>query len=301
MTALTAACQLDEATGSEGVAEPLAVRLIRARCSCRCYADRPIPAAQLGQLAHVMRTPPPSPFGSKVRLALLPADATDAASDEPVKLGTYGMIRGAKTFLAGAVAASERDLEDFGYLFEWLLLCATSLGLGTCWLGATLRRNRFSDALAAADDELVPAASPLGFTADRRGVVDTVFRWAVRAKRRKPWTALFFDESFDASLAPTEAGQVGLALEMVRLGPSAVNKQPWRVVRKDGQFHFYLRRTRSYKWYFEVDLQRLDMGVALCHFEATVRSLGLAGGWVVRDPEIALPPRTSYLCSWAPA
>ena len=37
-----------------------------------------------------------------------------------------------------------------------------------------------------------------------------------------------------------------MVLEMVRRGPSASNKQPWRVVRAGERWHLYLQRTRGY-------------------------------------------------------
>jgi hypothetical protein len=91
----------------------------------------------------------------------------------------------------------------------------------------------------------------------------------------------------------------------VRIAPSASNKQPWRVV-KDGQYwHFYLQRTPGYrrdplKILLDLcDLQRLDMGIALCHFELTARELGLAGHWAFDAPSIPIPgPRTEYIASW---
>ena len=32
------------------------------------------------------------------------------------------------------------------------------------------------------------------------------------------------------------------------------------------------------------DLQRVDMGIAMCHFELAARERGLAGRWVVEQP-----------------
>jgi hypothetical protein len=47
------------------------------------------------------------------------------------------------------------------------------------------------------------------------------------------------------------------------------------------------------------DLQRVDLGIAMCHFELTARELGLAGRWVVQDPNIAKPDdQTEYIVSW---
>jgi hypothetical protein len=49
----------------------------------------------------------------------------------------------------------------------------------------------------------------------------------------------------------------------------------------------------------EVDLQLLDAGIALCHFELTAREAGLAGAFAARPHGYpALPPRTEYVISW---
>ena len=90
------------------------------------------------------------------------------------------------------------------------------------------------------------------------------------------------------------------------MAPSATNKQPWRIVRDGHAWHFYLRRTRGYgknSALFTVlriaDLQRVDMGIALCHFEMVAGERDLTGSWVMRDPGIALPGRdTEYVVTW---
>lgn len=91
---------------------------------------------------------------------------------------------------------------------------------------------------------------------------------------------------------------------MVRLGPSASNRQPWRVVRQErsDSFHFYLRRSKGYdKLIKAVDLQRLGLGIAMSHFELTARELSLSGRWERRPPSLSpLPERTEYVQSWIP-
>jgi hypothetical protein len=92
---------------------------------------------------------------------------------------------------------------------------------------------------------------------------------------------------------------------MVRIGPSASNKQPWRVVKDDNAFHFYLQRTKGYRensltrFLGLADLQRLDMGIAMCHFELTSREEGLNGKWLSVEPAIKKPdPLIEYTASW---
>ena len=79
-------------------------------------------------------------------------------------------------------------------------------------------------------------------------------------------------------------------LEVVRWAPSASNKQPWRVVRGRKRWHFYLARTKGYgkglltSLVKLADLQRVDMGIAMCHFELAAREAGIEGRWVTDRP-----------------
>jgi len=92
---------------------------------------------------------------------------------------------------------------------------------------------------------------------------------------------------------------------MVRRAPSASNKQPWRIVRdRDrGNFHFILERTKNYYRNWKIvgmeDLQRVDMGIAMHHFEAAAAELKLKGSWTVEAPKFSLPSEESeYIATW---
>jgi nitroreductase len=91
---------------------------------------------------------------------------------------------------------------------------------------------------------------------------------------------------------------------MVRLGPSASNRQPWRIIHDQDQWHFYLRRSAGYGQgisglFMATDLQRVDMGIAMSHFALTAQELGLGGAWRVEEPGIKMPNElTEYVVSW---
>ncbi|MCD8501479.1 MAG: hypothetical protein LRY71_07120 [Bacillaceae bacterium] len=59
---------------------------------------------------------------------------------------------------------------------------------------------------------------------------DKTLRYVTKADNKKAWEELFFNENFNQSLSKVDAGQLATPIEMVRLGPSASNKQPWRIV-----------------------------------------------------------------------
>jgi len=272
--------------------------IIRQRRSWRSYRDDPISEEITSRLLEVISRLEPPPFGSKMRFSLLEAGVPEK---KRVK-GTYGVIQGAGSFLAGALVPGDMAFEDFGYTMESLILFITSLGLGTCWVGGTLNRSYFGEKMALKDGEIIPAITPVGHVADRRFLIDALFFLSAGSKNRKPMHELFYEGDFSTPLPAESAAQYADALEMVRLAPSAVNKQPWRIVKKDGMFHFYLRRSRGYKALFtDVDMQRIDLGIAMFHFHSCACEAGLEGGWKIIDPGLSsLPKRTHYCVSWVP-
>jgi nitroreductase len=273
--------------------------LIQSRCSWRSYADQEISAPTITQLQDRLSSLPPTPFGTTPRLAIV-ANFGEI-SHQPVKLGTYGVIRGARNFLAGIIRPGVHSWEDFGFVFEWAILQATDLNLSTCWLGGTLKRDAFADAAGAQKNELVAAASPIGYPAAHRSLVDTLLRWGAGSKNRRPWEELFFANTLDTPLSRDSAGPWAKVLDMVRWAPSASNRQPWRIVYQNGlrRFDFFLQRTKFYDSLTAVDLQKIDMGIALCHFEFSCRALGLSGKWQKIGPPVSqLPNLTESIVSW---
>lgn len=276
--------------------------IVRARSSKRTYVEDPREAELLAALRAKLVDPPPAPFGNRVRLLLL--ESFDEKMRGGRKLGTYGFIKGARNFIVGLAAEGEHGLEDFGYVFEWAVLAATDLGLATCWVGGTLKRGAFARAASAAPDEIVPAVSPVGISPGRRRVFDSTLRLLAGATGRKPWGELFFDGDFKRELSEDGAGRFATALEMTRLAPSASNRQPWRVVKaRDAEsYHFFVRRTPGYHKMTAIDLQRIDLGIAMCHFGLCARELGLPGRWTFEQPELGEPPgRTEFIASWTVA
>ncbi len=282
--------------------------LIRQRYSCRAYDRTPIAAEQARQLAAFAETVTSGPLGASLRFKLAVAHDQDPKALRG--LGTYGLIRNPAGFIIGAAGQGEKRLEDFGYGMEAVVLYATSLGLGTCWLGGNFTKSSFAAKIGAAGDEIVPAVASIGYPVEGIRTRDPLRR-AAKSDKRLPWEALFFRSSYGDPLAEEEAGAYAVPLAMLRLAPSASNRQPWRVVRNDALsdgacYHFYLQRTPGYgrgTLAFALlglaDLQRVDVGIAMCHFELVARESGLEGRWVVDEPDMPiLGETTEYVVTW---
>ena len=278
------------------------VEIIRRRFSCRSYIKRPIEPELRDHLSVLLSESTTGPLGTRVRFELAAATEKDLAQLKG--LGTYGFIKGAIGFIIGAAGPGINSLEDYGYLMEQAILFATDIGLGTCWLGGSFNRGNFSRKISLDESEIIPAVAALGYPADKRRRLDSCLRRLAGSDSRLPWDSLFFDGGFDTALTADSSGPFATPLEMVRLGPSASNRQPWRIVKDGARWHFYLHRTARYaernKTFLKLaDLQRVDMGIAMCHFELTVREKGLSGEWVQDEKDIEKPDNmTEYVVTW---
>ena len=242
------------------------------RKSVRTYIEKPLTKEDRQKLTVYIEKllEEAHPFTARVKIKLFDVDKEINSKD----LGTYGVIKGAKTYLGVAVSKEQGAEEAVGYVFEKLVLYAASLGLGTCWLGGTFNRGEFAKAMQITDNEFFPIASPVGYPAAKNHTVDKIMRKAIKADHRKPFEELFFENDFSTPLSKEKAGEYAKVLEAVRLAPSAKNGQPWRILKDGDNFHFYEKKTIPSSSY---DIQRLDVAIAGCHFELAAKEKGING------------------------
>ena len=262
--------------------------LVRNRRSVRTFDGEALRAEDLEKLTSFMKELK-NPYDIPVECKLL--DAKHQTLKCPVVSGT--------SLFAGAKAKRVPHIEEaFGYSFEMLVLYAQSLGIGTVWVGGTMDRAAFERAMDLEADEMMPCMSPLGYPAKKMSIKETMMRKGVRANSRNPFETMFFDGTFDAPLTSEKAGSLAQPLEMVRWAPSAVNKQPWRVVVKDNMVHFYLKHTGKFVSAAAGDMQKIDMGIAMCHFDLAAQESGLNVQFCINDRKIPTPTDTEYIASY---
>lgn len=271
--------------------------IIRQRKSIRSYLGTSIEEEKKKALIYFLSANTTGPLGSQARFTFITASREDRSALKG--LMTYGVIKSPMGFIIGAVGNTPYSLEDFGYLMEKGILMATDLGLGTCWLGGTFNSSGFARKIALKDNETIPAVTSAGYAVPKLSPVDSLVRSSAGADKRKPWNALFFKSG--QPLPAGEAGPYATALEMVRLAPSANNFQPWRIIKdaKDDTYHFYIKRVPGLKFFMKSDLQRVDLGIAMCHFALAADEEGLKGSWHIHDPRLGgIADKLDYKVTW---
>ena len=208
------------------------------------------------------------------------------------------VVSGTDLYIGGKIRNCPDANLAFGYSFEVFVLYAQSLGLGTVWLGGTMNRSAYEKAMELGSDELMPCACAIGYASDKMSVKESMMRKTIKADDRLPFETLFFDRDFDRPVSKDSCGRLTEVLEMVRLAPSAVNKQPWRLVLRDEKVHFYLRRNKGFRLDGPLDMQMVDMGIALCHFALAAEERGLDVRFERINPEIPENPGFEYIATY---
>ena len=159
--------------------------------------------------------------------------------------------------------------------------------------------DAFEKAMELGDDEIMPCVSPLGYPSDKMSVVETVMRKTMGADKRRSMEEIVFEKEFGNSFKSCEDKLLENALEMVRLAPSAKNMQPWRMIISDNAVHFYEKKNPGFDRKEAGDIQKIDIGIAMYHFEKAMEGGGRAVTLNTDDPGLSIPEDVVYVSTYS--
>ena len=134
--------------------------VIKTRRSIRKYKGTPVPRESLMKILEAARIAPSAGHRQPWHFVVVEDKETieKLAGRSKWAAEAPAMIVG----LADPVASPNWCLNDMGIAFEHIVLTATSLGLGTCWMGQTKRDSEVKELLGIPDELNVIALTPLG-------------------------------------------------------------------------------------------------------------------------------------------
>lgn len=196
----------------------------------------------------------------------------------------YGMIKGHNIYILGKSKATTDSRVNYGYQLEKVVLKATALGLGTCWVGYF--DESYFDEISVEEGYEIPGIVVVGYAQNKQSGVEKLMRFSTKADKRLPWSQLFFHFQTKVPLSNVLTGRYEESFEMVRLAPSAGNTQPWRVFMDEARREFHFFKKPVNEKYEQKGLHDIDMGIALAHFELTSEKNRLNGSWLKHNEEL---------------
>src|SRR5665647_1540149 len=97
--------------------------LVNRRFSCRSYTKQALEISQIESINALLSEVHAGPLGSTLRFKLIAASSEN--HDALRGVGTYGTIKNPAGFLAGVVDSSPKNLEDYGFALEKVVLQIT--------------------------------------------------------------------------------------------------------------------------------------------------------------------------------
>lgn len=252
---------------------------IHQRVSIRGYADRSVDPALLERLLAFARNRD-SLTDAGPRFDLI-SGVEQVKQVLTFMVGSYGLIQNAPHLLVGILPAeSDRARIDLGFVLEQVVLEATRLGLGTCWITGSYDAEKAGDAVALEAGEVAAAVCALGYPAEEGyGQLHTrIVRRLAGGHKRKPLTDIVFSTRWREPWSPEEADPTLVTvLKHARLAPSAHNGQPWRFIVDDEDLILTLVKPRF-----------IDAGIIMSHVTLASAAVERPGRWQIRLDDEAL-------------
>lgn len=206
------------------------------------------------------------------------------------QLASFGVISGTAEYLFGIIPNTRAGLVNYGYAMEKVAIALWKGNVGSCWLGGSFKKHKLEALYLMKETRTIPAVLAIGVPKKEQSMVERVVKLTTRPVNRKPLSDLVFDRGFQQALTIKPGSKWETVFTCVQRAPSARNAQPWRIVREYNSYHFYLQARE------ETALNRIDMGIAICHFDLARIELGIEGRWrVVRPLE---NPKHKYFISF---
>lgn len=277
-------------------------KIIKDRRSVREYKDKKVDKHLLEDLLMDLN----NKRGLKEDIELdfqLIEDGEDAYEKLDGLVGYFGKVIKAPHYLYILSEAKDGYLENAGYFGESIVLRATELGLGTCWIEVSENIDKAKDALNIKKEGELVGLLAIGHP-KKENKVSGIFSNKAKSispltefgypnidikysdapvSERKSIEDIVYLKQWERRITAEELENRGMAdvFYYMRLAPSWGNRQPWKFI-IDGE-KVVLAVARDEK--ISEKVARIEAGIAMLYFELMSHEMGILGGWKLEKSE----------------
>jgi len=242
---------------------------LRQRQSIRSFSEKPIPEDLVKKLMAEITDINTHRAGLHFSLV------TDDSRPFEGFSASYGMLRGVRNFVACIVDSTVRNVWiEAGYAAQQFVMFAVELGLGTCYVGGTFKRDAVNLQMRAGWK--LPFVVAFGYPEEKEGMIS---KFAVKFLHRKKTSYIDFlaDRSESALHFVNQNEWMKSGLEGLDSAPSSINRRPVRIAIENNTVKAYVEKPSA-------DML-IDLGIGLWNFESA------SGGFFeIGNPAVFVPP-----------
>lgn len=179
---------------------------------------------------------------------------------------SYGMIKGLNSCIA---LVGNTNIDNYktksGYYGEVLVLEATRMNLGTCWIGGTYDKKECKKYIDINQDEEIICVIAVGEVLKDKSTREKLI--SKMSKGKKTVDEILLER--DVELLPNWIKE---GVSFATKAPSALNKQPVR-------YSFSQNLVKAYTISDKYGYEDIDLGISMLHFELGAKSQSYNGNW----------------------
>lgn len=277
-------------------------KVIKDTRSVREYKDKKIDKKIIDDLLNDLNTQKGLRDDIKIDFNFL-EDGKDAYEKLDGLVGYFGKLIKAPSYIYIVSQTKDGYLENAGYLGERLVLKATDLGLGSCWIDVSENIPKVKNILNVNDDEDIIGLLAIGYSRkeskiagmyDTKGRsvspltqfgypnIDIKYTDAPVSERMSIEDMAYIKEwGKNATINDLENRGVAEAFYYIRLAPSWGNRQPWKFIIDGEKITLAVHKDEK----VGEKTAKIEAGIAMLYFELMIHESGIPGGWILKEPE----------------
>ena len=173
--------------------------VVAVRKSVRGYADKPVEEEKLSKVLEAARLAPSWANKQCCRYMVV----KDKAKIQELAGGFNGWLKQAPVIIVACADPKDSGthdsmnyyLVDVGISMQQLILAATDVELGTCWIGG-FDEAKVKKALGVPENIKVVAMTPVGYPDDKEGLGDKLRKTVLKGGKRKPLAEIIHQEKW---------------------------------------------------------------------------------------------------------
>lgn len=216
------------------------------RCSRRAYIEKEIEAVKIEKLQEIIKNIN-SESGLNIQFYQNGKEFFNSFKS------SYGMFSGISAYFALVGNKTDKHLfEKAGYYGEILVLEATGMDLGTCWIGGSYDKKSCEKQIKLGADEELVAVIIVGYAKENKTLKEKIISGLAHRRTKT------IQEMYTAEEKNIPDNFIN-GMHAVQKAPSAMNGQPVQFHYGDGTVTAKVEENPSYR--------KIDLGIAMLHFE----------------------------------
>lgn len=222
------------------------IELMKKRISTRKFKEEKISESDIESIMQYAANV--KPLFSDIKWSIQITDKTEVIKGMISAVGKMYYKVFSPNYILLSSEISEKSNENIGYVGQQIVLKLTELGIGSCWIGAPIKKSSFEKNFDINSNERYVIMIAIGYPLEKFS--------EVQKRPRISSEEIFVGDNINGKEK---------VLDALRIAPSAVNSQPWIVYGDNDKWDIYIKYKSGLFGSMLKRMNKIDIGIGFSH------------------------------------